>query len=266
MPTIVLALAMIAQPMPADGPVPRPTATTGRVAGRLTWGGAAVPPSTADWDGLRADSAAAYPDRPDDLRIDPATRGIAHGFAFLVDPKGDYTATERRFLDEHPTVTIRSRGQQITPFAAIAHRDQVPTYVDDDPEGHILRVDNFIIEPGRMLPEKGNIDQSRYLAGKFHQAGPRHPILRLSCDIHPIERSYFLKVAHPFATTTQADGSFKLVDVPTGEQRLVVWHPAGGWLTPNGLRGMPITVPDAGGVADIGALVIRPASKKKNKP
>jgi hypothetical protein len=52
--------------------------------------------------------------------------------------------------------------------------------------------------------------------------------IKFKCDTHPWNYAYVGVFSHPFFTTTDQDGSFKLDAVPAGRYTLEIFHPATG--------------------------------------
>ena len=52
--------------------------------------------------------------------------------------------------------------------------------------------------------------------------------IRIACNFHPWMSSYVLVQNHPYMTVTRTDGTFSIEKVPTGTQRLRIWHELGG--------------------------------------
>jgi plastocyanin len=88
-------------------------------------------------------------------------------------------------------------------------------------------------------------DLGRYAAGnsrpvRFDRAG----IVRVFCDIHSHMNAYILVFNHPFFAMTDADGRYRIENVPPGTYGVIAWNEG----TSSEIR--PITVPD-GGVAEL---------------
>jgi plastocyanin len=88
-------------------------------------------------------------------------------------------------------------------------------------------------------------DLGRYAAGnsrpiRFDRAG----IVRVFCDIHSHMNAYILVFSHPFFAMTDAEGRYRIENVPPGTYGVIAWNEG----TPSETR--PITVPD-GGIAEL---------------
>lgn len=55
-------------------------------------------------------------------------------------------------------------------------------------------------------------------------------VVRLLCDQHEFMQAWFLPVTNPHFVKVKEDGSFELVDVPSGKHKLAAWHPIAGLL------------------------------------
>ncbi len=88
-------------------------------------------------------------------------------------------------------------------------------------------------------------DLGRYAAGssrpvRFDRAG----IVRVFCDIHSHMNAYILVFSHPFFAMTDAEGRYRIDNVPAGSYGVIAWNEG----TSSETR--PIAVPD-GGVAEL---------------
>ena len=88
-------------------------------------------------------------------------------------------------------------------------------------------------------------DLGRYAAGnsrpvRFDRAG----IVRVFCDIHSHMNAYILVFGHPFFAMTDAEGRYRIENVPPGTYGVIAWN-EGASSEPR-----PTTVPD-GGVAEL---------------
>jgi plastocyanin len=95
------------------------------------------------------------------------------------------------------------------------------------------------------LSKTRQFDLGRYAAGssrpvRFDRAG----IVRVFCDIHSHMNAYILVFNHPFFAMTDAEGRYRIENVPPGTYGVIAWNEG----TSSETR--PITVPD-GGVAEL---------------
>jgi plastocyanin len=65
-------------------------------------------------------------------------------------------------------------------------------------------------------------------------------VIKVACDVHGWMSGWFISEDHPYYTKTDANGAFKLTDVPAGEYEVKVWHEKLGEKT------QKITVPAGG--------------------
>jgi plastocyanin len=95
------------------------------------------------------------------------------------------------------------------------------------------------------LSKAARFDLGRYEKGKsksvrFDQPG----IVRVFCEIHSHMNAFILVFAHPFFAMTDADGRYRINDVPAGTYNVVAWN--------EGVASDPKTVTvGAGAVAEL---------------
>jgi plastocyanin len=94
------------------------------------------------------------------------------------------------------------------------------------------------------LSKTKTFDLGRYAAGhsrpvRFDRAG----IVRVFCDIHSHMNAFILVFSHPFFAMTDAEGRYRIDDVPPGTYGVIAWNEGSASET------KPVTVPD-GGVAE----------------
>ena len=99
------------------------------------------------------------------------------------------------------------------------------------------------------LSKTAPFDLGRYAVGhskaiRFDRAG----VVRVFCDIHSHMNAFILVFSHPFFTTTDGDGRYRLDNVPSGTYNLVAWNEGVS------SAGRLVTVPD-GGVAELDLTV-----------
>ena len=95
------------------------------------------------------------------------------------------------------------------------------------------------------LSKTRQFDLGRYAAGnsrpvRFDRAG----IVRVFCDIHSHMNAYILVFNHPFFAMTDAEGRYRIENVPPGNYGVIAWNEG------TSTEPRPIAVPD-GGVAEL---------------
>jgi plastocyanin len=122
---------------------------------------------------------------------------------------------------EPQTATIDQKDFQFTPETlAIRAGDRIK-FVNSDAQVHNVQTSharqsfNVNMQPGgehvQPFPSAGGIRQP----------------YRVGCAFHGAMRSWVFVFDHPWFQVTEADGTFRLSDIPAGEYRLEVSHPAG---------------------------------------
>jgi hypothetical protein len=233
----------------------------GTIKGRLVWGGAELPPVTVDVEQGKAKGnpeicAKKEPILSREIVVDPKTKGVANGYAYIVRPKGSNPEAVKELIAKTPTVALDQIDCRFMPYTLAMHQDQMLVIKSSDPVSHNVRFNSF-----------GNGASNEILApkGKSEKklVAERYPIT-LQCDIHPWMKGFIMVFDHPFFTITGPDGSFEIKGVPAGQQNLVVRQENVGWVTPGKGTGMPITV-KAGEVTDVGEIKVDPATVKLAK-
>ena len=95
------------------------------------------------------------------------------------------------------------------------------------------------------LSKTQRFDLGRYAAGRSRSVRFDRPgIVRVFCDIHSHMNAFILVFSHPFFAMTDADGRYRIENVPPGTYNVVAWN-EGMSSDPR-----PATVPD-GGIAEL---------------
>jgi hypothetical protein len=235
-------------------------AETGTIKGRLVWGDEKIPEVKEDVaKGKAANNAdvcaATGSIMSRDLVVDPKTKGVAYGLAYLVKPSGDRTAQVKALLEKNPQVVLDQKGCEFQPYVLPFHQDQVLVIKSSDPVGHNVRFTGFKNTGiNQMLAAKGQFTVKPNLVAESRP-------MELRCDIHNWMKGYLLVLDHPFFATTGSDGSFEIKNVPAGSQNLIVWQGRIGYANAGYARGMPVSV-KGGEVTDVGEIKIDPARLK----
>jgi hypothetical protein len=230
----------------------------GTIKGRLTWGGADVPPrrnliekGKAPKDPDVCAKGGAVPSR--ELEVDPKTKGVAHGFVYLVRPKGANADAVKELLAKRPKAELDQKNCEFIPYAQVIHQDQALVIKSSDPVNHNVRYSAFRNQPfNQILAPNGQLE--------VKLVAERLP-MQVACDVHPWMKAWILVLDHPFFAVTGPDGSFQINGVPAGQQNVVVWQEKVGFVNPEKGRGTPVTI-KAGETTDLGAVAINPSQVK----
>jgi plastocyanin len=95
------------------------------------------------------------------------------------------------------------------------------------------------------LSKTRTFDLGRYAAGNTRPVRFDRPgIVRVFCDIHSHMNAFILVFGHPFFGMTDAEGRYRIDNVPPGAYGVIAWNEGTSSDT------KPVTVPD-GGVAEL---------------
>jgi hypothetical protein len=239
---LLAALAVLATTATA------PAQQYGTIKGRLVWDGGKVPEPVQIVPNKDTQTCnVKLVDRK--LVVDPKTKGIPYGFAYVASPKGKNEQAVKELMKAEPEAVIDQKNCEFLPYSKGVYKEQQLVFKSSDPIGHNAHYTGFtngsknvVLAPNQTL--------------KVKLVPERRP-LTLACDIHPWMHGNIMVFDHPFFTVTGEDGSFEIKGVPAGKQNLVVWQESVGFVTPNQARGMEVTV-KAGETADVGEIKLKP--------
>ena len=227
----------------------------GTIKGRLVWGPAAAPElplkvkkgDTA----VKDPEVCAVADIPDETYVvDPKTKGVANGVAYVVNPKGSNPDAEHALIGKASEVELDQKNCRFVPHVVVVHKSQTLVFKSSDNVSHNLRYTAFTNGgDNQLIPPLGTLKK------KF--VGPERNMTEVKCDIHPWMTGWFMVLDHPFFAVTKADGSFEITGVPAGTQNVIVRHEAVGYVTKGARLGVPVEV-KAGEVVDLGDVVLTP--------
>lgn len=232
----------------------------GTIKGRLVWGGDEVPKprvlvekGAATKDPAVCAASETVVNR--DLAIDPKTKGVQYGFAYLVKPKGSNPEAAKALVAKTPSVEIDQKNCEYLPYSTALYQDQALVFKSSDPVNHNVHLSPFTNPPFNLILAPNGQVEKKLVAERR--------VIPLTCDIHPWMKGWIMVFDHPFFAVTGEDGSFEIKGVPAGEQNLVVWQAAVGYANEGLAKGTPVKV-EAGSVADIGEVKVNPAKVKLN--
>jgi hypothetical protein len=231
----------------------------GTIKGRLVWGGDTVPKARVLQEKGKAEK------NPDvcakdqsilshELEIDPDTKGIAYGFAYIVKPKGTNPEAIQELLAKRPKAEMDQKNCDFLPHSLAIHEDQALVLKSSDPTSHNVRLAGLTNTGFNQTVGPNGTLQVKLIKERLP--------MEIKCDIHPWMHGHVMVFDHTFFAVTGPDGSFEIKGVPAGEQNMVVWHEKVGYASPGRGVGMPVKVA-AGEVTDVGEVKIDPAKAVK---
>ncbi len=164
-------------------------------------------------------------DTPDEtLVINPANNGIANVFIYLKKAPADIHPDLKAVPTEK--LTFDQVGCRYLPHGMTVRVGQTVSCVSSDAAAHNIHTNplansaaNFIVQPN---------DKSGIQVVKFDLVETL-PV-KVVCDIHNWMDAYWLVADHPYVAVTDADGKFKIANLPAGEHSFRVWQERCGYV------------------------------------
>ena len=146
--------------------------------------------------------------------------GLANVFIYLVrkprngKPKAAHEPTQQLIFDQE--------GCQFFPHAMVMRTGEAVLVKNSDPLNHNTKNrPKFNQEFNETLGGTAATSELTYKR-------PERVPVSVECNVHNWMRAYHLPLDHPYAVTTEADGSFEMHDLPVGTHLFKVWHEAAG--------------------------------------
>lgn len=165
----------------------------------------------------------AVADMPDESLVLSKDGGVANVVIFLYKAP----ASIHPDLKNAPTTAVAfdQMGCKYVPHVATVRVGQPVKCVSSDGAAHNVHTnpvanqgENFIVQP--------NDKTGRELKLALKETLP----LKVTCDIHSWMNAYWVVTDHPYAAVSDAEGKFKIENLPAGEHTFRVWHERQGYL------------------------------------
>lgn len=158
------------------------------------------------------------------LVVDPKTKGIANIVVYLrkvdeIDPKAE------KIPEEQLKIVFDQKNCQFLPHVLGVRNGQTVLVKSDDPVPHNTHTHpfandelNFVVRP----------NDREGVPVKYEKADSL-PV-KVNCDLHPHMTAYWVVLDHPYFAITDAQGKFKIENLPPGDYDFVVWHERVGFV------------------------------------
>jgi plastocyanin len=127
------------------------------------------------------------------------------------------TAPRGAFDDQpdQPRATMDQRDETFVPHVLAIMAGTLVDFPNSDRTYHNV----FSLSRPRTF------DLGRYAAGKSKSVRFERPgIVRVFCDIHSHMNAFILVFGHPYFATTDAEGRYRIPDVPGGTYTVAIWN------------------------------------------
>jgi plastocyanin len=169
------------------------------------------------------------------------------------------TPPPREIPDQRRAVVFLEKG----PAEALEAREPVRARMDQRNETflpHVLTIDagTLVDFPNNdktyhnvfSLSRTRKFDLGRYAAGKSKSIRFERPgIARIFCDIHSHMSAFIMVFSHPYYSKAEADGRYRIDNIPPGTYTVAVWHEGETRETKT------IAIPPQGGDVDLDFVV-----------
>jgi plastocyanin len=116
---------------------------------------------------------------------------------------------------EHGRVTMDQRAETFVPHVLAIMAGTTVEFPNSDRTYHNVF----------SLSKPKTFDLGRYATGKSKSVRFDRPgIVRVFCDIHSHMNAFILVFGHPYFATTDAEGRYRIGDVPIGNYTVAVWN------------------------------------------
>jgi plastocyanin len=122
---------------------------------------------------------------------------------------------------EAKTIVVDQKEMQFVPETTVLRAGDFVKFTNSDPSTHNVNSDHPL---HRFNVTIGHGEEA---VERFPRAGGSRVPVPIGCTFHGHMRAWIYVFDHPYFQLTGRDGQFRLEDVPAGEYRLEVVHPAG---------------------------------------
>ncbi|MGZ0174965.1 MAG: hypothetical protein ACKVHE_36175 [Planctomycetales bacterium] len=161
----------------------------------------------------------------DSLVINPKNKGVQHVFFYLKKiTKSDIHPDLKK--SKAAEIVFDQKACAFKPHTLVVRTDQQVVVKSDDNEPHNTRTNPFL-----NTPQNFTVTPNDRVGVKMPKFVAREPLpMTVECNIHPWMKAVWLVIDHPYGTVTNANGEFKIENLPAGDYTFTIWHERVGYL------------------------------------
>lgn len=160
----------------------------------------------------------------DDLVINTGTKGIANVFIYMAKPPKDINPEGTKVPK---TVIFDQKNCIFKPHTLVLQAGQTVEVLNSDPIAHNTHSNPFKNQAQNVLiPANSGPGEGVMFPLTERDLVP----FKVNCDFHPAMKAYWLVMDHPYAAVTDAEGNFKIKNLPTGDHEFRIWHERPGYI------------------------------------
>jgi plastocyanin len=205
-PALLGTLVTVALTWIAPAAYPQTQRAAGAIEGRVIFDGRPPPPTIVIQE-----------EGSQEVLYVARSGGLRYAVVFLQDGRPSGRSPEK-------TATMNQRNFIFEPQVLAVRAGQLVRFTSDDPANHNVRSrDANPANAFNIATSSGSVGPDSHRFASMKAGRP----VELSCDIHPWMAAWVYVFDHGQFAVTEADGSFRIDNVPAGHYRLAVRQPSG---------------------------------------
>lgn len=185
-----------------------------------------LPPKIAKGDKTAKEPMCAVNGVPDEsLVVNAENKGIANICLYIRKAPAMIHPDLKESKEKE--VVFDQKGCIFLPHMLIVRTDQTVMVKSGDSFQHNTRTNGFSNE-GKNLVIAAN--ERNGVPIQMPNSELRLTPVKVNCDIHPWMEAYWVVTDHPYVAVTDADGKFKIENLPAGEHTFRVWQERSGYV------------------------------------